>query len=168
QTLEEHLEHLRKVLDRLREHELYAKLSKCSFAQNQIDFLGHVIEEGRIKMDQQKIQAITEWPPPTDILGLRSFLGLCNFYRRFVKSYSLVVVPLTELLKKVTPWDWGPKRAETFDALKMAMSSSPVLALPDLAKPFEVQTDASDYALGGVLLQEGHPVAYESRKLKDA
>ncbi|XP_070036452.1 uncharacterized protein [Nicotiana tomentosiformis] len=79
-----------------------------------------------------------------------------------------VNVPLTELLKKVTPWDWGPKRAEAFDALKMAMSSSPVLALPDLAKPFEVQTDASDYALGGVLLQEGHHVAYESRKLKDA
>uniref|UniRef100_A0A1S4D424 Reverse transcriptase/retrotransposon-derived protein RNase H-like domain-containing protein n=1 Tax=Nicotiana tabacum TaxID=4097 RepID=A0A1S4D424_TOBAC len=168
QTLEEHLEHLRKVLARLREHELYAKLSKCSFAQKQIDFLEHVMEEGRIKMDQQKIQAITEWPPLEDIHALRSFLGLCNFYRCFVKSYSLVAVPLTELLKKVTPWDWGPKRAEAFDALKMAMSSSPVLALPDLAKPFEVQTDASIYALGGVLPQEGHPVAYESRKLKDA
>ncbi|XP_075079357.1 uncharacterized protein LOC107827306 [Nicotiana tabacum] len=168
QTLEEHLMHLRKVLARLREHELYAKLSKCSFAQKQIDFLGHVIEEGRIKMDQQKIQAITDWPPPKDIHALRAFLGLCNFYRRFVKNYSLIAVPLTELLKKVTPWEWGPKRAEAFNALKAAMSSSPVLALPDLAKPFEVQTDASDYALSGVLLQEGHPVAYESRKLKDA
>uniref|UniRef100_A0A1S4BUA7 Uncharacterized mitochondrial protein AtMg00860-like n=1 Tax=Nicotiana tabacum TaxID=4097 RepID=A0A1S4BUA7_TOBAC len=113
--------------------------NKCSFAQKQIDFLGHVIEEGRIKMDQQKIQAITEWPPPKDIHALRSFLGLCNFYRRFVKSYSLIAVPLTELLKKATPWDWGPKRAKAFDALKMAMSSSPVLALPDLAKPFEVR-----------------------------
>uniref|UniRef100_A0A1S4BZT8 Reverse transcriptase n=1 Tax=Nicotiana tabacum TaxID=4097 RepID=A0A1S4BZT8_TOBAC len=110
QTLEEHLEHLQKVLARLREHELYAKLS----------------------------------------------------------NYSLIAVPLIELLKKVTPWDWGPKRVEAFNALKMAMSSSPVLALPDLAKPFKVQTDASEYALGGVLLQEGHPVAYESRKLKDA
>uniref|UniRef100_A0A1S4DKT9 Uncharacterized mitochondrial protein AtMg00860-like n=1 Tax=Nicotiana tabacum TaxID=4097 RepID=A0A1S4DKT9_TOBAC len=115
QTLEEHLEHLRKVLSRLREHELYAKLSKCSFAQKQVDFLGHVIEEGRIKMDHQKIKAITKWPPPKDIHALRSFLGLCNFYRRFVKSYSLIGVPLTELLKKATPWDWGPKRAEAFD-----------------------------------------------------
>ncbi|OIT34346.1 putative mitochondrial protein, partial [Nicotiana attenuata] len=98
-------------------------------------------------MDQQKIQAITDWPPPKDVHALRAFLGLCNFYRRFVKNYSLITVPLTELLKKVTPWDWGPRRAEAFNVLKAAMSSSPVLALPDLAKPFEVQTDASDYAL---------------------
>ncbi|OIT08969.1 putative mitochondrial protein, partial [Nicotiana attenuata] len=98
-------------------------------------------------MDQQKIQAITDWPPPKDAHALRAFLGLCNFYRRFVKNYSLIAVPLTELLKKVTPWDWGPRRAEAFNALKAAMSSSPVLALPDLAKPFEVQMDASDYAL---------------------
>nr|XP_009769533.1 PREDICTED: uncharacterized protein LOC104220373 [Nicotiana sylvestris] len=105
-TLEEHLMHLRKVLSRLREHELYAKLSKCSFAQKQIDFLGHVIEEGWIKMDKQKIHAITDWPPPKDIHALRAFLGLCNFYRRFVKNYSLIAVPLTELLKKVTPWEW--------------------------------------------------------------
>ncbi|OIT30813.1 putative mitochondrial protein, partial [Nicotiana attenuata] len=95
-------------------------------------------------MDQQKIQAITDWPTPKDVHALRAFLGLCNFYRRFVKNYS---VPLTDLLKKVTPWDWGPRREEAFNALKAAMSSSPVLALPDLAKPFEVQTDASDYAL---------------------
>ncbi|OIT19437.1 putative mitochondrial protein, partial [Nicotiana attenuata] len=94
-----------------------------------------------------KIQAITEWLPPKDVHALRAFLGLCNFYRRFVKNYSLIAVPLTELLKKVTPWDWGPRRAEDFNALKMAMSSSPVLAFPNLAKPFEVQTDAFDYAL---------------------
>uniref|UniRef100_A0A1S4A158 Uncharacterized mitochondrial protein AtMg00860-like n=1 Tax=Nicotiana tabacum TaxID=4097 RepID=A0A1S4A158_TOBAC len=119
-------------------------------------------------MDQQKIQAITDWPPPKDIHALRAFLGLCNFYRRFVKDYSLIAVPLTELLKKVMPWEWGPKRAEAFNVFKAAMSSSPVLALPNLDKPFEVQTDASNYALGGVLLQEGYPVAYESRKLKDA
>ncbi|XP_075099538.1 putative mitochondrial protein AtMg00860 [Nicotiana tabacum] len=119
-------------------------------------------------MDQQKIQAITNWPPPKDIHALKAFFGLCNFYRRFVKNYSLIAVPLAELLKKVTPWEWGPKRAGAFNALKAAMSSSPVLALPDLAKPFEVQIDAYDYALGGVLLQEGNPVAYKSRKLKDA
>nr|XP_016502727.1 PREDICTED: uncharacterized mitochondrial protein AtMg00860-like [Nicotiana tabacum] len=152
QTLEEHLEHLQKVLARLGERELYVKLSKCSFAQKHIDFLGHVIEEGRIKMDQQKIQAITDWLPLKDIHALRAFLGLCNFYWQFVKKYSLIAVPLIELLKKVMPWDWGPRRAEDFDALKVAMSSRPVLALPDLAKPFEIQTDASDYALGRVLL----------------
>ncbi|OIT28605.1 putative mitochondrial protein, partial [Nicotiana attenuata] len=98
-------------------------------------------------MDQQKIPAIIDWPLPKDIHALRAFLGICNFYRRFVKTYSLITVPLTELFKKVTPWDWGPRRAEAFNALKAAMSSSLVLALPDLAKPFEVETDASDYAL---------------------
>ncbi|XP_016492053.1 putative mitochondrial protein AtMg00860 [Nicotiana tabacum] len=166
QTLEEHLEHLRKVLVRLREHELYTKLSKCFFTQKRIDFLGHVIKEGKIKMDQQKIQVITDWMPPKDIHVLRAFLGVCNFYRQFMKNYSLIAVLLTKLLKKVTTWDWGPKRAEAFNALKTAMSSCPVLALPNLAKPFEVQMDASDYALAEVLLQEGHLVAYEIRKLK--
>nr|XP_016441632.1 PREDICTED: uncharacterized protein LOC107767225 [Nicotiana tabacum] len=109
-TLEEHLEHLWKVLARLREHELYVKLSKCSFAQKQIDFLGHVNEEGQIKMDQQKIQVVTDWPPLKDIHTLRVFLGLCNFCWQFLKNYSLIPVSLTELLKKATPWDWGPRR----------------------------------------------------------
>ncbi|OIT36285.1 putative mitochondrial protein, partial [Nicotiana attenuata] len=98
-------------------------------------------------IDQQQIQAITDWLPLKDIHALRAFLGLCNFYRRFVKNYYLIAVTMTVLLKKVTPWDWGPRRAEAFNALKVTMSSSPVLALSDLAKPFEVQTDASDYAL---------------------
>ncbi|OIT36604.1 putative mitochondrial protein, partial [Nicotiana attenuata] len=98
-------------------------------------------------MDQQKIQAITDWSSPKDIHALREFLGLCNFHWRFVKNYSLIAVPLIDFLKKVSPWDWGPRRAEAFNALKAAMSSSPVLSLPDLAKPFEVQADASDYAL---------------------
>nr|XP_016498166.1 PREDICTED: uncharacterized mitochondrial protein AtMg00860-like [Nicotiana tabacum] len=153
--LEEHLEQLRKVLARLQEHEVYVKLSKYAFAQKHIHFLGHVIEEGRIKMYQQKIHVVTDWPPPKDIHALRAFLGLCNFYRKFVKVYSLIALPLTELLKKVTPWDWGPKQVEAFNASRAAMSSSPVLALPDWAKPFEVNTDASDYALDGVLLKRG-------------
>nr|XP_018634343.1 uncharacterized mitochondrial protein AtMg00860-like [Nicotiana tomentosiformis] len=103
-----------------------------AFAQKKIDSLVHVIEEGRIKMDQHKIQTVTNWPPPKDIHALRAFLGLCNFYRRFVKNYSLIALPLTEHLEKVAPWDWGPKRAEAFNALKASMSSSPVFDLPDL------------------------------------
>ncbi|OIT22989.1 putative mitochondrial protein, partial [Nicotiana attenuata] len=94
-----------------------------------------------------KRRVTVDWPPPKDVHALRAFLGLCNFNRRFVQNYSLIAVPLIELLKKVTPWDWGSRRAESFNALKAAMSSSPVLAFPDLAKPFEVQMDASDYAL---------------------
>ncbi|OIT19393.1 hypothetical protein A4A49_58927, partial [Nicotiana attenuata] len=94
----------------------------------------------------QKIQTIIDWSPPKDIHALRVFHGLCNFYRWFVKI-TLVVVSLVELLKKVMPWGWGLKRAEAFYALKAAMSSSPILALPNLAKPFEFQMDASYYAM---------------------
>ncbi|KAL0301855.1 UNVERIFIED_CONTAM: Retrovirus-related Pol polyprotein from transposon [Sesamum radiatum] len=104
-TLAEHVEHLRQVLTRLREHELYAKVSKCLFAQETISFLGHIMERGRIRMDPKKVQAIEEWRPPIDVHDLRSFLGLANYYRRFVKGYSEIAQPMTDLLKKTETWD---------------------------------------------------------------
>ncbi|KAL2246590.1 UNVERIFIED_CONTAM: Transposon Tf2-12 polyprotein [Sesamum indicum] len=167
-TLAEHEDHLRQVLTRLREHELYVKVSKCSFARETISFLGHIVERGRIRMDPKKVQAIEEWRPPSDVHDLRSFLGLANYYRRFVKDYSAIARPLTDLLKKTETWNWTPQCQVAFDDLKRAMMTDPVLALPDMSKPFLVETDASDFALGGVLMQDGHPVAFESRKLKDA
>ncbi|KAL0415859.1 UNVERIFIED_CONTAM: Retrovirus-related Pol polyprotein from transposon [Sesamum latifolium] len=99
-TLAEHVEHLRQVLTRLREHELYGNVSKCSFAQETISFLGHIVERGHIRMDSKKVQAIEEWRPPSDVHDLRSFLGLANYYRRFVKGYSEIARPMTDLLKK--------------------------------------------------------------------
>ncbi|KAL0373943.1 UNVERIFIED_CONTAM: Transposon Tf2-12 polyprotein [Sesamum radiatum] len=167
-TLAEHVEHLRQVLARLREYELYAKVSKCSFAQETISFLGHIVERGRIRMDSKKVQAIEEWQPPSDVHDLRSFLGLANYYQHFVKDYSKIARPMTDLLKKTEAWNWTPQCQVSFDDLKRAMVTDPVLALPDMSKPFVVETDASDFALGGVLMQDGHPVAFESRKLKDA
>lgn len=167
-TLEEHLEHLRLVFEKLKENHLYVKKEKCLFAQRSIKFLGHVVEQGHIRMDMDKVKAIQEWKTPTNVSELRSFLGLANYYRRFVEGYSRRAAPLTELLKKGNGWDWTCRCQDAFDDLKRAMMNDPVLALPDVTKPFEVQTDASDFALGGVLLQEGHPVAYESRKLSDA
>ncbi|KAI3451450.1 hypothetical protein Pfo_008115 [Paulownia fortunei] len=166
-TLEEHVRHLRKVLERLREHELYAKVSKCSFAQKSTHFLGHIVERGRIRMDPKKVQAIQEWQPPNNVHEVRSFLGLANYYRRFVKGYSEIARPLTDLTRKMETWNWSPQCQAAFDNLKRAIITYPVLALPDLSKPFVVETDASDIALGGVLIQDGHPVAFESRKLKD-
>ncbi|KAL0455585.1 UNVERIFIED_CONTAM: Transposon Tf2-11 polyprotein [Sesamum latifolium] len=166
-TLAEHVEHLQQVLARLREYELYAKVSKCSFAQETISFLGHIVERGRIRMDPKKVQAIEEWKPPSDVHDLCLFLGLVNYYRRFVKSYSEIARPMTDLLKKTETWNWTPQCQESFDRLKRAMVTDPVLALPDMSKPFVVETDASDFALGGVLMQDGHPVAFENRKLKD-
>ncbi|KAL0304836.1 UNVERIFIED_CONTAM: Retrovirus-related Pol polyprotein from transposon [Sesamum calycinum] len=96
-----------------------------------------------------------------------AFLWLANYYRHFVKGYSEIARPMTDLLKKRETWDWTPQCQVAFDNLKRAMVTDPVLALPDMSKPFTVETDASDFALGGLLLQDGHPVAFESRKLKD-
>ncbi|KAL0416169.1 UNVERIFIED_CONTAM: Retrovirus-related Pol polyprotein from transposon [Sesamum latifolium] len=146
-SLAEHVKHLRQVLTRLREHELYGKVSKSSFAQETISFLGHIVERGRIRMDPKKVQAIEEWRPPSDVHDLRSFLGLANYYRCFVKGYSEIARPMTDLLKKTETWNWTPQCQESFDNLKRAMVTDPVLALPDMLKPFVVETDASDFAL---------------------
>ena len=165
QTLNEHKMHLKKVFQWLREHKLYVKPEKCEFAREQITFLGHKISEGQIQMDERKVQAVIDWPTPTKVTELRSFLGLANYYRRFIKGYSKIVSPLTDLLKKDRAWDWDIECQMAFESLKQAISKEPVLQLPNLDLPFEVQTDALDKALGGVLVQEGHPVAFESRKL---
>ncbi|KAL0322026.1 UNVERIFIED_CONTAM: Retrovirus-related Pol polyprotein from transposon gypsy [Sesamum calycinum] len=117
----EHVEHLRQVLTRLREHELYAKVSKCSFAQETISFLGHIVERGRIRIDPKKVQAIEEWRPLSNVHDLRSFLGLANYYRCFVKGYSEIARPMTDLLKKTETWDWTPQCQVAFDNLKRAM-----------------------------------------------
>ena len=118
-------------------------------------------------MERDKVQAINEWEPPKNTSELRSFLGLANYYRRFIKSYSARTAPLTDLLKKKVQWHWGPECQGAFDDLKKAVIEEPILALPDYSKPFELHTDASDFAIGRVLMQEGHPIAYESRKLND-
>lgn len=112
-------------------------------------------------MDKAKIQAILDWEPPKKVTELRSFLGLANYYRRFIKSYSSMASPLTDLLlKKNRTWSWDEKCQAAFEDLKKAMTEEPVLALPDHKKAYEVHTDASDFAIGGVLMQEGHPIAY--------
>ncbi|GMI83616.1 hypothetical protein HRI_002030900 [Hibiscus trionum] len=166
-TFHEHLMHLRKVLQVLRENELYIKREKCSFAQQEVPFLGHIIGGGKIRMDPSKVRAIDDWEPPTKVTELRSFLGLANYYRKFVQGYSAVATPLTELLKNDKVWEWSPSCQEAFERLKQAMVSEPVLALPDHSKQFVIHTDASDYVIGGVLMQEGHPIAFGSRKLNN-
>ena len=105
QTLKEHEMHLKKVFHRLREHKLYVKPEKCEFAREQITFLGHKISEGQIRMDERKVQAVIDLPAPTKVTEFRSFLGLANYYRRFIKGYSKIVSPLTDLLKKDREWD---------------------------------------------------------------
>ena len=166
-TLEEHAEHLRTVFRVLQENKLYVKREKCSFAKPEVEFLGHKITDGKLIMDKAKVKAIAEWEAPTKVTELRSFLGLVNYYRRFIKGYSTIAAPLTDLLKKAIKWEWTVDRQQAFDTLKRAIMEEPVLALPDHTQPFEVHTDASDFAIGGVLMQEEHPIAFESRKLND-
>ncbi|KAE8694779.1 hypothetical protein F3Y22_tig00110773pilonHSYRG00015 [Hibiscus syriacus] len=122
---------------------------------------------GKLQMDRDKIQAIVEWKPPSKAIELRAFLGLANYYQRFLKGYSKISTPLIELLKKDKVWEWSTECQEAFEKIKEAMVNEPVLVLPDYTKPFVVFTDASDVAISGVLMQEGHPVAYESRKLNE-
>jgi hypothetical protein len=168
ESFEDHLIHLRLVLSRLRENSLYVKKEKCEFARQEILFLGHKISLGRILMDEAKVKAIHDWPAPKSVSELRSFLGLANYYRKFIAAYSKKAAPLTDLLKKNGKWHWTDQCQAAFDKLKAAVASEPVLHLPNFELPFEVHTDASEKAIGGVLVQEGHPVAFESRKLKEA
>ncbi|KAA0063458.1 uncharacterized protein E5676_scaffold110G00320 [Cucumis melo var. makuwa] len=119
-TMEEHRDHLKKVFQKLKENQLYVKREKCSFAQEQINFLGHVIECGRIGMEEGKIAAIRDWAMPKSVSELRSFLGLANYYRRFVEAFFKRASPLTELLKKDVHWNWDPECQAAFDGLKQA------------------------------------------------
>jgi hypothetical protein len=165
-TTEEHDEHLRLVLQCLREHKLYGKLSKCSFYQSRIHYLGHVISGEGIAVDPAKVEAIMEWPAPTNVTEVRSFMGLAGYYRRFVEGFSKIAGPITELQKKNKKFVWTEKCAEAFRRLKELLTTAPILKVPDMDVDFLVCTDASKEGLGGVLMQDGRVIAYISRKLR--
>jgi hypothetical protein len=160
----EHLDHLRAVLQKLRETEFYAKLSKCSFGQDSIQYLGHIISAHGVATDPEKTLAMETWPLPTSATKLRGFLGLTGYYRKFVKHYGLISKPLTNLLTK-QGFEWTEEATRAFNALKQAMVHTPVLALPDFKLPFTVETDACEVGVGAVLMQQGHPIAYMSKSL---
>jgi hypothetical protein len=171
-TEEEHEQHVRAVLRRLRERKLYAKLSKCEFFQKEVEFLGHRIGADGLRVSPDKIGAVREWPAPTSVTEVRSFLGLANFYRRFVMGYSRLALPLSELTKDDVRFRWDKEHQAAFDAIKAALCSSPVLIIPDQSKQFVLNCDACKYAVGAVLQQDHgkglQPVAYFSAKMSDA
>ncbi len=166
-TLEEHREHVRAVLLRLRENQFYAKGVKCSFCQSQVTFLGHVVSADGITVEPSKVEAITRWPQPRTAKELRGFLGLANFYRRLVRRFAHIVTPLNLLLRDKQPFIWGEAQQQAFDALKVALSSAPLVRAPDYSKPFVLHTDASDHAIGAAVMQDFgpglQPIAYLSR-----
>ena len=166
-TWEEHLQQLDEILTIMEEQSLYAKASKCEFGLREILFLGHVISAEGVQVHQEKIQAILDWPTPRSLTELRGFFGLCSYYRRFVKGFSQLGAPLTDLTKKGA-FCWTAEAQRAFDKLKEVMSSCPVLALPDFTQPFILECDASGEGIGAVLMQNRHPIAFESRKLRGA
>jgi hypothetical protein len=152
---EEHAKHLWIVLTRLREHQLYAKFSKCAFWLEEIQFLGHVLSAKGIVVDPSKVKHILEWNSPTTVHQVRSFLGLAGYYHRFISDFSKIVKPITGLLKNDTKFDWSSKCNKTFEQLKVLLTTAPVLAQSDIKKPFDVYCDTSGSGLGCVLMQEG-------------
>ena len=162
--LETHVKHVTEVMSILRQHQLFAKMSKCFFAQLQVEYLGHIISAEGVQADPEKIEGMKNWPRPTNIKQLRGFLGLTGYYRRFVKGYGAMARPLTDLLKKDN-FNWSEDTEQAFQQLKGAMCSTPVLAVPDFSQPFIIETDACYTGIGAVLMQNRRPISYLSQAL---
>ena len=164
-SMSEHMDHLRAVFAALRDAHLFGNLDKCTFCTDRVSFLGYVVTPQGIEVDESKIEAIKSWPVPQTTTQVRSFLGLAGFYRRFVQDFSTIATPLHELTKKGVVFHWGKAHDESFDTLKDKLTHAPLLQLPDFGKTFELECDASGIGIGGVLKQDGKPVAYFSEKL---
>ena len=172
ESWEDHLIHIRSVLEQLRKAGLTAKAKKCEFGASECVYLGHIVGSGSVKPEMDKTDAIRQFPTPQTKKDVRSFLGITGYYRRFVANYSDIAAPLTDLTKKNAPnkVSWMPSCEQAFNTLKERLCSEPILKSPDFECPFILQTDASEYGVGAVLSQQTedgqeHPVAYWSRKL---
>ncbi len=163
-TWAEHLQHVQAVLRAIRDNKLVLKRSKCRFGERQVQYLGHTVSAEGVAMDEHKIQAIGAWPLPRSVRAVRSFLGLAGYYRKFIKDYGAIAAPLTALLKREA-FRWSPEADTAFTALKSALSSAPVLQLPDFTKTFIVECDASGSGIGAVLHQGAGALAFFSRPL---
>ena len=168
-SLEEHHDHVEKVLRKLLENGLFVKLEKCEFDVTETAFLGYVISKDGLKMDNEKINAILSWPVPTNVKEIQSFIGLCNYYLIFIKDFAKIAHPIHKLTRKNVPFIWSNEQQNAFDKLKHLFTSAPILVHPDSNKPFIVETDASNFAVGAILSQEHdgkiHPVAFLSKSL---
>jgi hypothetical protein len=148
---EQHEGHVKLVLDALRKHRLALKPEKCEFHVKKVEFLGYIVSTEGISMNPEKVRAVLEWPTPESVKDVQSFLGLANFYRRFIKGYSHTAAPLTDLTKKLEEFQWSDKADRAFRTLKDAFTKALVLVTFDLEKRITVETDALDYAIGACL-----------------
>src|SRR3954467_14733939 len=162
----DHVEHLKLVLQVLKEKKLYAKLSKCEFWLKEVSFLVHVIYGDGIVVDPSKVDVVLQWETPKSATEIRSFLGFAGYYRRFIEGFSKLALPLTRLTCKGKAFVWDVQCEESFNELKKRLTSAPVLTFPNSGEPFVVYCDACLMGLGGVLMQNGKVVAYASRQLR--
>ena len=173
ETEEGHDEIVEEVLRRLEENDLFVKLEKCVWKVREVGFLGVIIGEDRVRMEKEKVQGVIEWPVPRSVRNVQKFLGLANYYRRFVKNFAKIAKPLHEMTRKETKWSWGEKQQSAFEELKERFTTEPVLVTPDLDKEMRVEVDASDFTIDGVLSMKGEderwrPVVYISKSLNEA
>jgi len=171
-TFEEHLLRLEEVLQRFRKVNIKLKPSKCHFCCDQVNYLGHVVSSAGVAPDPQKVSVVNDFPVPRNVKQVHSFLGLCNYYRKFVRGFAKIAAPLNQLTRKSTPFVWDEHCQTTFDTLKQALTEAPILAYPDITLPFDLYVDASDEGIGMVLgqRQEGieRVIAYAGRSLNPA
>ncbi len=165
---EEHLKQLDTVLRILKEQELYCKLKKCEFCKPELRFVGHIVSGSGVQPDPAKLAAVTDWPAPHNVHKLRKFLGFTNYVRKFLQGYSQRTKPLTALLKKDAAYTWTPECKDHFNALKVDLTTAPVLSAPDTNAPYEVVADACGTGIGAVLMQNENPLGYESRRYNSA
>ena len=172
-TFEDHIKHLQQVFNRLREFNLRINLEKCTFCVSELKYLGHVVCEQGIKTDPEKTRAIREMPRPTNIKGVRQFIGLCSWYRNFIQNFADIASPIIKLTRKEVSFHWGPEQQSAFETLKTRLCEETVIACPDFNKHFFLQTDASNEGLGAVLFQTDEDgrekvIAFISRTLQKA
>ena len=177
-TFEDHLKHLNILCEQLRKHKLVVKLSKCKFAQHEVKFLGHIISQGKLKTNPEAVEAVKKWERPQGtgkqaVTAIRGFLGTVNWYRKFIKNCADIQRPLINLTKKNVKFEWTCECQKSFEKLRDALISAPVLMIADANKHYLLHTDASDYAMGAILMQEDengdyHPIAYASKTFNDA
>jgi len=172
-TLEEHLKHIQEVFDRLRQHNLKLKLKKCNFLQTETTYLGFVINSKGIQPDPKKVEAIKSIQQPTTVKQVRSIIGACSYYRRFIPNFSEIAEPIIKLTRKYEKFHWTPECEKAFQFLKDKLSTIPLLAYPQLSKHFYLYTDASDKSIGACLTQiceetqTEKPIYFLSHKLSD-
>ena len=167
QSEREHEDHLRIVLKLLRDHQLYAKFSKCEFWLTEVRFFGHLVSALGVSVNPEKVEVVMSWERLKSVFEIRSFLGLAGYYRRFIEDFSRLAAPMTRLTRKEVKFDWDDQCKKAFQELRRRLTTAPILIVPERGQGYTVYYDASKAELGCVLMQSGRVVAYGSRQLKN-